>query len=100
MGWLQARRVALVGGKALVAFGGGPAVVAAESHPVELFPGVLTDVAHPQVAGLAVERPPVGVAKTPRENLGPAAAVRERVVRRDAVGLWCPREDVEPKDRP
>src|SRR6266581_1422753 len=78
-----------------------PAVVLASARArrlkVDLLPGVLPDVAGPQVAGLAVERVPPGVTQAVRPDLRPGAGAPDerivlrheiRAVRRDrAVGL-------------
>ncbi len=54
---------------------------------VHLLPGVLADVADPQVACRPIEREAPGVAEAVGADLGPGARiVGERVVRRDGVG--------------
>src|SRR5439155_27212967 len=56
-------------------------------HVVELLARALTDIADPDVAGGAIERPPPRVAQSEREDLGLAAARGKRDGGRDAVLL-------------
>ena len=80
--------VAVVAGtEAVVALEDVPAVVAAPLDDVDLLPLVLADVAGPQLAGLAVEGETPGVAEAVSPDLGAAATVSKRVVRRDGVRL-------------
>src|SRR5437870_2449822 len=58
-----------------------PAVVAPLLDVIDLFPSILADVAHPQIAGLAIEAPAPRIAKAiaPDRRVRPCIA-DERVV--------------------
>src|ERR1700733_1202550 len=76
---------------------GVPAVVAALDHAIDLLPGVLTDVADPQVARLAIEVPAERVAVAVRPDLAARTGdAGERVVGGDVVHALR-RVDVEPQ---
>src|SRR5207249_3601582 len=79
--WADRRRPDLVRLDRLRPFHGGPAVVAPLLHAVHRLPQLPADVADEQLAGLAVEAHPPGIAKAVRPDLGPGAFhVDERVV--------------------
>jgi len=54
------------------AFQEAPSIIFPLGNDIDFFPGILSYVASPEIAGLSIKRKAPGIAKTPGKNLWPA----------------------------
>src|SRR5215831_18556944 len=93
----KAGHITAAGGiEAVVAFHDVPTVIAAFRNDIDLLKAVLAYVSHEQAPATPVKREAPGITETKSPNFGPAAAARERIVRRNVIlQSWVGAVDID-----